>query len=221
MKKIINLILYYPRRFLVALKNQVVVLNLIVKYDAKIGRGSRISSDIKCGNNIKIGENSRIGKEVNLGENVSIGGQTSLRKISVGRNSHIDGGVKTLGHGGGKIIIGEDTYIGINNVLDWSDNITIGNFVHIAGPSTGLWTHSSAKQAYNGLPLDDKNIQFRPTAPIIIEDCVYIGGNCTIYPGIKIGNHSIIVPNSAVTNDVVPNTMVGGVPAEFIKKLSD
>ena len=62
--------------------------------------------------------------------------------------------------------------------------------------------------------------KYRPTSPIIIENNVYIGGNCTIYPGIKIGSYSIIAPNSAVTKDVPPNTMVGGVPAREIKKIN-
>jgi acetyltransferase-like isoleucine patch superfamily enzyme len=219
-KKLLKVILIYPRRFLSAIKNQVIVTSLGLKYDLTLGRGSRINADIKCGNNVKIGEYSRIGLNVILGNNVKIGGSTSLRNISIGDNSHIDGGVKIMGIGSGKIAVGKESYIGVNNVLDFSDNIRIGDFVHIAGPSTGLWTHSSTQQALKGIPLKDKNINFRPTAPILIEDNVYIGGNCTIYPGIKIGNHSIIAPNSAVTMDVEPNTMVGGVPARIIKKLN-
>jgi len=91
--------------------------------------------------------------------------------------------------------------------------------VHIAGPSTGLWTHSSAKQAIAGLPLKEKDIKYRPTASITIENNVYIGGNCTIYPGVTLGHHSIIAPNSAVDKDVEPYTLVGGVPAIFIKHI--
>ena len=92
--------------------------------------------------------------------------------------------------------------------------------MHIAGPSTGLWTHSSANMCINGIALDDKDLKFRPTSPITIEDNVYIGGNCTIYPGVTIGHHSIVTPNSAVTQDVSPYTMVGGVPAKVIKTIS-
>jgi len=109
--------------------------------------------------------------------------------------------------------------MGIFNFLDWSDNIIIGDFVHIAGPSTGLWTHTSAPMCLNSIPLEEKSKKYRPTAPIVIESNVYIGGNCTIYPGITIGHHSIVAPNSAITRDVLPYTMVGGVPAKIIKKL--
>jgi acetyltransferase-like isoleucine patch superfamily enzyme len=80
--------------------------------------------------------------------------------------------------------------------------------------------HTSAPMCLNGIPLENKSLKYRPTNPIIIESNVYIGGNCTIYPGIKISHHSIITPNSAVTKDVEPYTMVGGVPAKVIKLLN-
>jgi acetyltransferase-like isoleucine patch superfamily enzyme len=72
----------------------------------------------------------------------------------------------------------------------------------------------------NEIPLENKSQKYRPTKPIIIESNVYIGGNCSIYPGITIGQHSIVAPNSAVTKNVSPYTMVGGVPAKFIKKIN-
>ena len=62
----------------------------------------------------------------------------------------------------------------------------------------------------NSIPLNDKGRDpFRPTSPILIENNVYIGGNCTIYPGVTIGHHSIVAPNSAVTINILPYTLVG------------
>ena len=119
------------------------------------------------------------------------------------------------------ISVGSNTYIGISNYLDTSADISIGSFVQIAGPSTALWTHSGAKMCLNGIPLSDTSVKNRPTAPIMIEDNVYIGGNCTIYPGVRIGHHSVVAPNSAVNKDVPPYSMVGGVPARFIKSTQD
>ena len=143
-----------------------------------------------------------------------------MSEIEVGKNTPIEGGVVCTDYGKGKIKIGKECYIGVYNILDWSDNITIGNYVHIAGPSTGLWTHSSAKQCLAGLPLKNKDIKYRPTAPITIEDNVYIGGNCIIYPGVTIHQHSIVAPNSTVTKDVNSYTMVGGITAKIIKQLN-
>jgi maltose O-acetyltransferase len=184
-----------------------------------IGQGTEIDKDLVLLGKVHIGENVKVGHEVILGRNVAVGNSAVLNNIEVGSDSQIESGVICTGHGNGRIKIGANSYVGINNVLDWSSNITIGDFVHVAGPSTGLWTHSSAKQCLNSVPLSDKREGFRPTAPIFIENNVYIGGNCTIYPGITIGHHSIVAPNSAVTKDVPPHTMVGGVPAAIIKGL--
>jgi len=195
---------------------------LLIKHERrnKIGKGVIFSKDFICGRNCIIGKNVIIGQNVKIGNCVRIGSHCIIEKLELGDNSCIERGVVFTGHGSGHVKIGKESYIGINNILDWSNNITIGNYVHIAGPSTGLWTHSSAKQALAGLPLNYKSKDYRPTSPIIIENNVYIGGNCTIYPGITIGHHSIVAPNSAVTKDVEPFTMVGGVSAKFIKSIS-
>ena len=72
----------------------------------------------------------------------------------------------------------------------------------------------------NSIPLHDKDRRlYRPTAPIHIESNVYIGGNCTIYPGVIIGHHSIITPNSVIAKNVPSNVMMGGEIARIIKKI--
>jgi len=171
--------------------------------------------------NSSVGKNSIIGDGVIIGKNVKIGRNAILRKITIEHNSVIESFVKCVGTEKGCIFVGSNSYIGISNVLDNSDNIQIGNFVHIAGPTTALWTHSSAKMCMNSIPLNKASEKYRPTAPIKIEDNVYIGGNCTIYPGIRIGHHSIVAPNSAVTKDIPSYSMFGGVPAKFIKSTYD
>ena len=160
-----------------------------------------------------------IGNSVKLGDNISIGKDTFIENIDIDNDSSIESKVICTGFGKGKIKIGQNSYIGLFNVLDWSDDITIGNFVHIAGPSTGLWTHTSAPMCLNGIPLENKSQKYRPTQPIVIESNVYIGCNSTIYPGITIGHHSIVANIGAVTKDVAPFTTVGEVPATFIKNI--
>jgi acetyltransferase-like isoleucine patch superfamily enzyme len=182
-----------------------------------IRKGAVMSKDFNCGTKCIIGKNVVIGSNVHLHDGVKIGSGSYIENAEINSNSCIDGSVYFTGHGDGKIRIGRESYIGINCVLDWSDNITIGDFVHVAGPGTGIWTHSSARMCLLGIPLNNKNKDNRPTAPITIESNVYIGGNCILYPGISIGHHSIIAPNSAVNKNVPPYSMVGGVPAKFIK----
>ena len=144
-----------------------------------IGANCIIAKQAIIGANCQIRDSAIIGPKTILLDSVIIGRRAQINNISIGENTQIEKGVVCTGTGVGRIVIGEESYIGINNILDWSNNITIGDHVHVAGPSTGLWTHSSAMQALAGLPLNNKNIEYRPTLPIIIENNVYVGGNFT------------------------------------------
>ena len=57
-------------------------------------------------------------------------------------------------------------------------------------------------------------------AEIIIENDVWIGANCVITAGVKIGHGAVVAAGSVVTKDVLPNSIVGGVPAKLIKMRS-
>ena len=55
---------------------------------------------------------------------------------------------------------------------------------------------------------------------VLIEDNCWIGANCIILKGVKIGKNSVIAANSTVTKNVPPNKVYGGSPAKFIKDLN-
>ena len=57
--------------------------------------------------------------------------------------------------------------------------------------------------------------------PIRIGNDVWIGGNVTILPGITIGNNVVVAAGAVVTKDIPDNTLVGGVPAKFIRTLEN
>ena len=57
-------------------------------------------------------------------------------------------------------------------------------------------------------------------APIHIGENVWIGANATILPGVTIGDGAIVAAGAVVAKDVPPMTVVGGVPARFIKTIS-
>ena len=52
----------------------------------------------------------------------------------------------------------------------------------------------------------------------VIGNDVWIGYDCLIMPGVKIGNGAIISSRSVVVSDVPPYTVVGGNPAKVIKE---
>lgn len=53
---------------------------------------------------------------------------------------------------------------------------------------------------------------------ITIEDNVWIGGRSIVLQGVTIHEGAVIAAGSVVTKDVEAYTVVGGVPARFIKK---
>lgn len=48
---------------------------------------------------------------------------------------------------------------------------------------------------------------------------VWIGSNSTILSGVSIGDNAVVAAGAVVSKDVAPNTIVGGVPAKFIKTI--
>jgi acetyltransferase-like isoleucine patch superfamily enzyme len=50
---------------------------------------------------------------------------------------------------------------------------------------------------------------------------VWIGANATICPGVNIGDGAVIAAGAVVTENVPENTVYGGVPAKFIKKIKE
>jgi len=59
------------------------------------------------------------------------------------------------------------------------------------------------------------------TARISIGSDVWLGTGVVVLPGVAIGDGSIVGANSVVTKDVAPYSLVGGVPAKFIKSRFD
>lgn len=56
---------------------------------------------------------------------------------------------------------------------------------------------------------------------VTIGDDVFIGTRTIIMKGVTIGSGSIIAAGSVVTSDLPSNSVCGGVPAKFLRSLSD
>jgi len=93
--------------------------------------------------------------------------------------------------------------------------ITLGNNVHITREVLFVCHDGGTLLFRNEIP--DLEI----TAPIVVGNNVYIGVRSILLPGVKIGDNSIIAAGSVVTKDVMPGSVVGGVPAKFIKSINE
>ena len=67
----------------------------------------------------------------------------------------------------------------------------------------------------HGLVPEDRKTTY--PAPIVLGKNVWIGSNATILQGVTIGDNAIVAAGAVVTKDVEANTIVGGVPAKFIR----
>jgi len=56
-------------------------------------------------------------------------------------------------------------------------------------------------------------------APITVENGAWIAANVTLLPGVTVGTGAVVAAGAVVTRDVPPHTLVGGVPAKFIRQL--
>ena len=117
------------------------------------------------------------------------------------------------------------SYIGYSSNLN---RVTVGKFCSISKyVSIGLTHHPSnylstspvfftAKNATGYQWVDKDSYDDRPK-PVTIGNDVWIGANCTVTFGVNIGEGSIVGANSLVNKDVLPYSVVGGVPAKFLK----
>lgn len=55
------------------------------------------------------------------------------------------------------------------------------------------------------------------TGPVVIGRDVVVGVNCTILPGVVIGDGAVVSSQSLVNQDVPPGAIVGGVPIRPLK----
>ena len=152
---------------------------------------------------IKRGKGSIIRRNARLDLN-------AVNKLIIGDRTIIENHV-ILNNGIGDIEIGNNTMITSRGMI--LGPVLIGNNVvlGIGSQILGL-THD-----YEDIekPIKDQGVS---GTKVIIEDDVWIGGNCVIIQGIKIGKHSLVAAGSVVTKDVEPYTIVAGNPARPIKK---
>lgn len=112
-------------------------------------------------------------------------------------------------------IIGEYTYIGNNCTITKS---IIGRYCSIANNvSIGIGEHDISKISTSSLFYEKPYETLTKLAPCLIGNDVWIGTNCVIRRGVKIGDGAVIGANSFVNKDVPDFAVVAGIPAKVIK----
>lgn len=113
---------------------------------------------------------------------------------------------------GKNISFGKNVFINAGCHFQDQGGITIGDGVLI-GHNVVLATANHALA-----PSKSRKLNY---APIVIGDNVWIGSNAVILQGVTIGQWAVVAAGAVVTKDVEPYTVVGGIPAKFIRKVED
>ena len=152
--------------------------------------------------------------------------------LNVGEDTMLDCSV-TFESETGCVTIGNRTFIGSSQLI-CREKIEIQDDVFIAWGCC-IYDHNSHsidfKERENDIRqqlldyrsgedfIRNKNWSVVASKPIIIGSNAWIGMNCIILKGVKIGNGAIIAAGSVVTKDVPDWTIAGGNPAQFIKDI--
>ena len=179
----------------------------------------------KSGKRIFIGKRVKIrfGKKIQLGNTITLNDNCYINALckkgivignnfTLGKNSIIDcTGVLT--QMGESLVIGDNVGISPNFVMFVRGAISIGNDV-IIGPNVTIVSENHCFEEKN-VPI---RLQGASRQGVTIENNCWIGANVTILDGVSIGDNSIIAAGAVVNKNVEANTIVGGVPARFIKQ---
>lgn len=122
--------------------------------------------------------------------------------------------------------MGDYSYITQHCHVVWT---TIGKFCSIANSTRinpgnhptwrAVQHHSVYRAEAYGLGADDHDFfDWRKDHWVNIGHDVWIGHGVTVTAGVRIGTGAVIGAGAVVTRDVDPYTVVGGVPARFIKR---
>ena len=95
--------------------------------------------------------------------------------------------------------------------------IKLGNHVRVTS-GVKFITHDGGVWVLRELYNDDTIDLF---GQITVGNNVHIGMNSIIMPGVTIGNNVIVGCGAVVTKDIPDNQIWGGVPAKYIKDISD
>lgn len=111
--------------------------------------------------------------------------------------------------------IGKNVHLGTDVTIDnpFPYFVTVEDGVSLAG-NISILTHNKPLEFH--IPCSESYV-----APVVIRKNAWVAVNVTILPGVEIGEGAIVAAGSIVNKDVPPLVMVAGIPAKFIKDMSD
>lgn len=113
----------------------------------------------------------------------------------------------------GKVIVGEETWIGPFTILDGSGGgLEIGSHCSISA-GVQIYTHDTVERSLTG-----GQASITTAATKIGSNC-YIGPNTIVAKGVTIGDRVVVGANSLVLENIESDSKVFGTPCRVVKRL--
>lgn len=115
-----------------------------------------------------------------------------------------------------KLIFGKKVHINDNIFINAIGGVIIGDYSIISHGVSIISTKNDIKN----WPTRDKKVDIHINERIVIGKNVWLCANVTVCSGVEIADNCVVAAGSVVTNSLKEkNSLYGGVPAKFIKKL--
>jgi acetyltransferase-like isoleucine patch superfamily enzyme len=152
--------------------------------------------------------------DIRHGGQIIIGDGVTLNSRNRGYHINMHSPIKLYAdRAGATITIGQETRIHGSCVHAYQ-SITIGQRCLIAA-NCQIFDGSGHDLSFDNLW---ERINTRgSTAPIVIEDAVWLGANTLVLPGVRIGQGSVVGAGSVVTKDIPRMVVAAGNPARVVR----
>lgn len=149
---------------------------------------------------------------VRLAEGVRVAGDFRVNKrvkVYIGENTRLTKGVNIDGHG--TVTVGRDTLLNGCWIGSWT-SVTIGDRCLVGMASIFDTDFHNLEPELRHAPPGP-----RVTAPVVIEDNVWLSGHAAVMKGVTVGADSVIGRSTMVRRSVPPRSVVIGNPQQIVK----
>lgn len=183
---------------------------LRIKFSPMLNRVFFRVRGIKFGRNLTVMGSLKVVNKghISIGDNFMFVSGESISPIS----SNLQGSIYV--EEGGEVSIGNN--VGMTSTRMWiakglkiGDNVKVGANVLLMDTDTHQVDYLQRREGHGPIA----------SAPITIEDDVWIGAQCIILKGVTIGARSIIGAGSVVTKDIPSDCIAAGNPCRVIRSL--
>lgn len=128
--------------------------------------------------------------------------------------------------------VGDDVRVEPPLVCDYGYNVTVGDGFYanagcvlldggrlsfgqncLLGPGVHVYA------ATHPLDAAERAVGLERALPVTVGDDVWVGGRAVLTPGVTVGDRAVVAAGAVVTEDVPSDTLVGGNPAQTIRRL--